>query len=77
MQILLENAILENWKVLFKHTQMSTSHERDQVGWLVGWFLNYQIQPSVIHGSVTEPSCLVCLKRVPYLTIAKINLNNS
>lgn len=37
MHILLENAILENWKVLFKHTQMSTSHERDQVGWLVGF----------------------------------------
>lgn len=35
-------------------------------GWLAGWFLNYQIQPSVIHGSVMEASCLVCLKSVPY-----------
>lgn len=47
-------------KTLFKHTKMSTSHERDQVC----LFLIYEIQLSVILGSVMKLSCLVCLKTV-------------
>lgn len=74
MQILLETATGENWGhgVTGACTTVYTAMKGIRL-----FCFNYQLQPSVMHGAVTQLCCLVFLKTVLFFIIAKIHLNNS